>query len=156
MGLFNRNNDNNTTEDGQSYEDKYEIVEIAEVRKSVTKEAEYTEHTAEVHYPNGDVEEIVFDKMRRDSDVIILSDYKDYTPKTTTRGCGMSCSFAWHGGFEAEKFATLPLDNFRKFETVNRRDASMEYEVTETETKKLSEVEDDEEVVETWNKEVRK
>jgi len=160
VGLFTSSKDNPEpepkTEEDENYEDNYELVEIAEVRKPVTKEAEYTEHRAEVHYMDGTKEEIVFDEMARDSEAIILSSYVDYTKKSTHHGCGHPSERTTHGGFQAEKFATIPTENLKKFHTVKRTDRTWEYEDRELETKKREEVEDDEEIVETWTNEVKK
>lgn len=73
---------------------------------------EYTEHTAEIHYANGDVEEVVFDAMRRYNDAVIL---KNYTGATSR-------------GFDRETFATISMHNVRKIETKNREKKNMEVE----------------------------
>jgi len=116
----------------------------------VEKEEDYTEHKAEIHHANGDTTEITFDEMRRDGEVIILETYVDIV-ENTHRGCGYPSERTTYMGFEAEKFMTIPLENLNRFHTVKRTDKSWTYEETETETKPMSEVGDDEEVTETFD-----
>lgn len=128
---------------------------MATVQKEVTKEKEYTEHVAKAVYVDGSEEEIVFDEMQRNEHCIILEEYLGLTKKKH-RGCGHRREATTYQGFDAQKFATISMHGLKKFETIERRDESFEYTETKQEEKKAEEVEEDEEVIETFNREVRK
>lgn len=108
--------------------------EKVKVKKTVTREKEYTVHTAEIHYANGEKEEVDFDSMIRKDECVVLKNYTGYTPNR-------------YGNFNSEAFMTLPYVNFNKIETVNRRKDSFKYEKEKTTYKKPENVEEDEEIV---------
>jgi len=119
MGLLSSNNSGNETEEEEQYQ----------VKKTETKEKRYTEHEAVIKYPDGSTEEVTFDSMEHRDDFIIL---KNYTGVSNGR----------YRRFDSEAFMTLPYENFRNFETVNREDAYLEYDVTEKVMVAKSELED--------------
>lgn len=158
MGLLSSSNNEDKeskTENEDSYEDNWEVKEFAEVKKTVEKEEDYTEHRAEIHHANGDSTEVVFDEMVNHGDVIELQSYVGFTEKTD-RGCGHRSEYTTYRGFDAEAFMSIPVENLNRLHTVERTDKTWTYEVEETEVKPVEEVEEDEEVIERFNKEVRK
>jgi len=155
MGLFSRSKDNETSKTSDNYEDKFEDVKMAEVEYEVTESKQYTEHVAKVKYVDGTEEEIVFDEMTRHEHCIVLENYIGVT-EHTDYGCGHHSEIRTYHGLDAEKFMTLSLHGLKSFETIERREESMEYTVTETETKRAEDVEGDERVVDTFIREVRK
>lgn len=101
--------------------------EKVKAEKTVTNEEEYTVHTAEIHYTNGEKEEVEFDSMISEDDYVKLKDYNGYTTNNALPG---------GGGFTSEAFMMIPYENFNKIETVSRRTETMEYEKTKTSHKK--------------------
>lgn len=118
MKLLSRfQNSEEVEEEDENLEDEYpkQKTEVVEVEK----EKEYTEHTAEVRYPNGDTEEIKFDKLSNHNNGLVLYNYKGvYVGRGTS--------------FDSEKIATLPHSGYSKFHTVNREKKALEYTVEET------------------------
>jgi len=144
MGLLSSNSteEDNTTD---KTEDENHDPKVT-VQTTVEETQEYTEHTAEVRYPDGSTEEITFDAMQRKEHCIILENYKGYSESMSTH-CGSMRELRRTGGFDAEKFATLSFGGISKFETINRETKEFEYQKPVTLTKRESEVEDDETII---------
>jgi len=128
MGLLSSNKSNKD----DKKQDKDPKVKV---KRTETREKSYTVHTAEIHYSNGEKEEVDFDAMYHKDECVILKNYTGYSTGT------------YGGGFNSEAIATLPYVNFNKIHTVNRRKETMEYEKTVTTYKKKSEVTEDEKVI---------
>ena len=120
----------NTTNEMEDEVDMNELVEET-VEIEETREKEYTEHKAIAVWEDGSEEEFVFDEMNKDEISITLKDYTDYYHS--------EYSF-YPSQFVGEAFVTIPLENLKKFETVNRETKSIEYTATKEVPK--SEVED--------------
>lgn len=91
--------------------------EMVEVEKSMS----YTEHDAVARFVDGSEQEHTFDSMERDGNAIVL---KRFTGVTT----GLPSMFgAPNIRTETEAFVTIPYANLTEFETVERREKTMEY-----------------------------
>lgn len=150
--LFSSNNSEENTEESENNdtdqpdnEDENEDPKVM-VRKTVEETKEYTEHTALVRYPDGSEEEITFDEMQIKENCIILENYKGYG-EDYAQTCGSPHELRRVNGFDAEKFCTLSLGQISKFETINRETKEFEYEKPVRGTKRQSEVEEDETII---------
>lgn len=84
--------------------------------KPVEREFDYTEHDAVITYRDGHDRRVTFDVMNRGEHGITL---KDYTGEVETSNFGI--------GTPARAFLFIPYGALRDFETVERRQESIEY-----------------------------
>lgn len=114
----NRGRDESSGSDSDRSEDDAETTTVTK-----TKEATYTEHTATGRFIDGTEREYTFDAMDKGQNGITLKNY-------TGAGVKERRMFSYVD-FYKEAFVTIPYHNLKDFETTNRQDRTMEYEVEE-------------------------
>lgn len=112
MGLFGSGDD----ADSQDKEPK--------VTAAVPEEKEYTEHTAVAVFSDGSEMEFTFDKMQCDGGVITLANYTGIRERDDFIFTAYQLT--------SQKFAVIPLQSLRVFETVERETKVLEDEVEKT------------------------
>jgi len=113
MGLFGYT----LTKESELDKTAYAKVEAMEKRHKG-----YTEHIGAIHRVGEDTsEEIVFDSMDKTDEGVKF--YRYYTGYEGGK----------YGGWRRETIATIPYSNFKKMETVERKQREMEYTKTVTE-----------------------